>query len=78
MQWRGFGTVNECGEGEELVSLLPFIHRRRTCQGRYPYCQRNVGTHHVGCNGGRLLAVVPISACGVAVGRATKLVGFVH
>jgi hypothetical protein len=37
-----------------------------------------MGTHHIGRNGCKLLAVVPISTCSVTVGGATKLVGFVH
>ncbi len=37
-----------------------------------------MGTHHVGQDGCGLLAVVLISPCGVAGGRATKLVGFIH
>ncbi len=37
-----------------------------------------MGTHHVGRDGHGLLAVVPNSPCGIAVGKATKLVGFVH
>ncbi len=78
VQRRGFGTATKCGEGEELVSLLPFVCCHWLCQGRDPYPQRYVGTHHVGRDGSRLLDVVPISARGVDVGGATKLVGFVH
>jgi hypothetical protein len=37
-----------------------------------------VTTHHVGHNGCKLLDVVPNSARGIAVGKATELVGFVH
>ena len=37
-----------------------------------------MGTHHGGHDSCKLLAVVPNSACGIAVGKATKLVGFVH
>jgi hypothetical protein len=37
-----------------------------------------MGTHHVGRNGRGPLAVVPNSASSIAVGKATKLVGFVH
>ncbi len=36
----GFGTATKCGEGEELVSLLPFVCRCQMCQGGYPYSQR--------------------------------------
>jgi hypothetical protein len=37
-----------------------------------------MGTHRVGRNGHGPLAVVPNSTCGITVGEATKLVGFVH
>jgi hypothetical protein len=36
-----------------------------------------MGTHHVGPNSCKPLAVIPTSTCGIAVGKATKLVGFV-
>jgi hypothetical protein len=74
MQQRGFGITTKCREGEELVSLLPVVPHHRSCQGRDPYCQRCVGTHCIDCNSHGLLAVVPISACGVAVNGAAKLV----
>jgi hypothetical protein len=78
VQQRGFGTTTKCREGEELVSMLPFVRCCWLCQGQDPYPQRYVGTHYVGRDGSGLLAMVPISACGLAVGGATKLVGFVH
>ncbi len=37
-----------------------------------------MGTHHVGHNGCKPLAVVPNSTHSIAVGKATELVGFVH
>ncbi len=36
-----------------------------------------MGTHHGGRDGCKPLAVVPNSACGIVVGKATELVGFV-
>jgi hypothetical protein len=64
--------------GGGLASSLQVKRRYRLCQGQDPYGQRYMGTHHVGCNGRKLLAVVPNSACSINVGEATKLVGFVH
>ncbi len=64
------------GGGKDLASLLQVKRCRWSCQGQYPYGQRYVGTHHVGCDGHKLLALVPNSAWGIAVGKATKLVGF--
>ncbi len=37
-----------------------------------------MGTHYLDCNGRGLLTEVPIFAHGVAICRATILVGFVH
>jgi hypothetical protein len=78
MQQRVLGTATKCREGQELVLLLLFVCCCWLCQGRDPCCQRYLGTHPVGCNGCGLLAVIPIFADGVAVGGATKLVGYVH
>jgi hypothetical protein len=63
--------------GKDLASLLQVGHHCRLCQGQAPYGQRYVGTHHVGHDSCKLLAVVPNSAGGIAVGKATELVGFV-
>jgi hypothetical protein len=78
VQQRGFGTATKCREGQELVSLLPFVRCHWLCQGQDPCHQSYLGTHHGGHNSCGLLAMVPIFTHGVAVGRAAKLVGYVH
>ena len=78
VQRRGFGNATECRERQELVSLLLFRCCCWSCQGRDPCHQRYLGTHRVGRNGYSLLAADLIFALGVAVGRATELVGYVY
>ncbi len=78
MQQRGFETATEYRGGEELASSLQVECRCQLCQGQDPYGQRYVGTHHVGHESQGPLAVVPNSTCSIAVGKATKLVVFVH
>jgi hypothetical protein len=77
VQQRGFETTNKCKGWEELASSLQVRRCCRSCQGRAPYGQRYVGTHHVDHDGCKSLAVIPNSACGTTVGRATEQVMFV-
>jgi hypothetical protein len=73
------GSKTNCGERQEQFSRLLFGCSRQWCQHRSPWRQKYLGTRRGGRTGPGQLAVDLLGVTlGVAVGGATKLVGYVH